>query len=862
MKKAFANYLPLCIGIALGTGSHAVYGQTASSGANNSASDTEVIQVRGIRGSLTQALATKRMSNSVLDSISAEDIGDFPDKNIGDALQRIPGVTVSRGFGEVDGVNIRGTSPQQSMVLLNGQNVASVGWFDLGGFKRSFNFELISSEQIAGLDVYKSAEAEINEGAMGGTINLKTRKPLDMDANTFFGSVEGSHNKNSDGWEPGFSGLYSWKNQPERFGVLLAYSVEKQDVVRETLSSFATPQDFSALNVVDSDGNVPILPIGMASIIFDERRKRESAQASVQFQATDELTFSLDYNKFTLTNPHINTAMFAFFHHNAVIDAASRVVNDKGVTVAGDVSAVSQDSGLVPMFNNSVIRDPKMESDVLNLTVDYEGENWDLSAVVGQSGAKSRGMQSSTWWGNQADKSRTGFSFDISGPHIMTPTHSDYVMDHSQQQLYQEFSYLNNVRDHDIDYYQVDYSYRLEEGIFTSIDTGLKYQEQTFSASQHTYDNGLLARGMEDGLTLNDFNGGTVSGLHSKEGRPGTLTAFAVLNESIWQYAESNKGPLQIIKWFSVDEEITSAYVKGNFETDTIRGNVGLRYVDTDVLSRGTSDGTPQGDALQGSKSYREILPSLNVVMDVNDDLLLRFAAGSTLSRPDYDQMQMLTDITIHQRLATIGSPDIEPYTSDQFDLGVEWYFDASSLLSATLFYKDISDYIEQTTETESITGCDNCQVTRYRNVGTAEVTGLELQYQQDFGNGFGAQLNYTYTDSELVNAAGVKAPLFGVSENSFNAAAYYENEQYSARIAFNHRDEWTFNNNGATATADSYSQVDASFVWHLNENIDISLEGINLFNEAKVGRLPEYNVVHSVDEFGTRYYVGASFRY
>lgn len=822
---------------------------------------TEVIQVRGIRASVTQSLNNKRFSDSVLDSVTAEDIGDFPDKNIGDALQRIPGVTVNRGFGEVDGVNIRGTSPQQSMVLLNGQNVASVGWFDLGGFKRSFNFELLSADQISSMNVYKSAQADLNEGAMGGTVDLMTRKPLNMDANTFYGAIESSKNNNASGLETGYSGLYSWKNSEEKFGVLVAYSVEKQDVVRETLSSFSLPLDFSALGVLDTDGNIPIVPIGMASILFDEERERESAQVSFQYQATDNLSFALDYNKFTLTNPHTNTALFAFFHHNAVIDADSQVINDKGVTVAGEAIPVSQDSGLVPMFNNTVIRDPKMETDVLNLSMEYAADNWTLSGVAGRSEAKSRGMQSSTWWGNQQDKSKTGFTFDISGPHIMDPTHPDYVQDHSQQQLYQEFSYLNNVRDHEIEYYQLDHKYLLGSGMISSIETGIKYQEQVFGASQHTYDAGLLEKGMTAGLTLEDFNGGNVSGLHSKEGRQGTLTSFAVMNNDIWNFAEANKGQLQIIKRFSVEEEITSAYAKANFEGASFRGNVGLRYVQTDALSLGTTDGTPTGDALSGKKQYTNVLPSLNLVYDLSEDLLLRFAAGSTVSRPDYDQMQMLTDITIHQKKATVGSPDIEPYTSNQADLGVEWYFNPASLLSATAFYKDIDDYIEQTTEQESIDGCQNCQVTRFRNAGSSTVKGLELQYQHDFGNGFGVQANYTFTDSELEQASGDTVPMYEVSDNSYNLAAYYESKVFTTRVAFNGRDEWTFNYNGALVTADPYKQVDASIVWHVNEQLDVSLEGVNLLNEARVGRLPEYGVVHNVDEFGTRYFIGVSYK-
>ena len=151
--------------------------------------DIETIEVRGIRRSLEASMNTKRFADGVVDAITAEDIGKFPDKNIGDALQRISGVTVDRQYGEVSGVTIRGTAPEQSRVLLNGQTVASTSWYDLGPATRTFNMELLSAEQVSAVEVFKTPEANIEEGALGGTVNLSTRKPLDLDKNTLMVSA-------------------------------------------------------------------------------------------------------------------------------------------------------------------------------------------------------------------------------------------------------------------------------------------------------------------------------------------------------------------------------------------------------------------------------------------------------------------------------------------------------------------------------------------------------------------------------------------------------------------------------------------------------------------------------------------------
>lgn len=823
--------------------------------------DVEIIEIKGIRGSLEASLNSKRFSDSVLDSISAEDIGDFPDKNIGDALQRIPGVTVSRGFGEVDGVTIRGTAPEHSILLLNGQNVASAGWFDLAGIPRNFNFEMVSAEQVAGLEVYKSVEAQNNEGGMGGTVNLKTRKPLNLDANTFFGSIEGSYNSLADDVQPSISGLYSWKNTNENFGVLVAHSVEKMDVVRETLRTFGNSVERGI--VLDTNGNQQKIPIGFSSIVFEEERERISSQATVQYVATDNLSFALDYNNFHIKQPHINTALFSFLHLNSRLDTDSIEYNDQGAVSRAKIIPASQDGFHVPLFSNPVLRSPDIKTDIINLTMDYEADDWSLHTVIGQSSSKSRTMQSSTWWGNHSNKDNTGYTLDLSGPvefHLDDPS---YPMDHKKMELYNEFSYLEIKYDNDISYYQADLSFNLDLGIFTTIDAGIKYQEQSFD-TRIDWNSVNLENAMAEGLTLDDFNGGHVSGLHGEHARAGSITAFAVADaDKLWAYGEKNQGPLYIKTDFSIEEDITAAYIKGNFFGDGFRGNVGLRLVDTNVLGKGMNGDNNPDDYITAKHSYTNVLPSVNLVADVTDNVLVRFAAGSTVSRPNYDHMKMATIISESMQTANIGSPDIKPYTSDQFDLGLEWYFNDSSLVSGAIFRKDIDDYIEKTTATEDYAGCSaTCEVTRYRNVGTAVVNGFELQYQQSFDNGFGVQANYTYTDSELTNSAGDKVQMHGVSQNSYNLAGYYENDMFSARIAYNGRDEWIVASDQPWAHAEAYDQVDASVVWHATDYLDVSFEAINLLNEARVQTETATKQPHSFDEFGTRYFVGASVKF
>ena len=820
-------------------------------------SDIEVIEVKGIRGSLIKALNAKRFSDSVLDSISAEDIGKFPDKNIGDAMQRIPGVTVVRTYGEVNGVTIRGTAPEHSMVLLNGQNVASVGWFDLGGINRSFNFEMLASEQISGMDLYKSVEANVNEGAIGGTVNLKTRKPLDLESGTVFASVEGAYHENAEEWDPAYSALGSWKTDDETFGILVAYSNEKSKVYRETLSNFGSPD---GANLTDNNGDTHSTYGAMSSILFDEDRERSSSQITLQYAPSDDLILSLNYNLFELNNDHINSAMFGIVGFGT-LDGDSISTNNAGVITRGTTNGAGG-AGLAPLFNNTVLRTPEMQTDALNFTLEYDADDWSVSIVAGISSAEGRTKQSSTWWGDTENTANAGYTYDVDGALEIIPTNSEYMSSHSNFMIFQEFTYVDYIRDNDIDYVQSDFTFQVDKGVFSSIEAGLKFQSQTF-ASRGDYRDVDVNKAIADGLTLSDYNGGFVTDLHSQEGRPGSLSAFPVANRGLWDYAEANQAAtITTLSKFSIEEDITAVYVKGNFQGDGFRGNIGLRYVDTDVLSKGSIDGEPS----QGKKNYSNFLPSVNIAADLSDDLIFRFAAGSTISRPDYDDMQMAETVSTSFATATVGSPDLDPYKADQYDIGLEWYFDDASIVGATFFIKNISDYIETTSAIESYAGCsETCLVTRSRNVGTADVIGLELQAQHAFDSGFGLQGNYTYTDSEVTNSAGKTVPLNEVSKNSFNVSAYYEDDNFSARLAYNYRDEWMrqYNGSGSASVNDAYSQVDASIIWHAMENIDISIEGVNLTNEALVLRQPDFgNIIHSIDEFGARYYLGASIKF
>lgn len=229
-KNFKKSLLAVNIGLAMGAGFSGV--AVAADSEVQAKEDVEVIEVRGIRRSLAASVNTKRFENSVVDALTAEDIGKLPDSDVGQSLARIPGISVNRTFGQGSSVSIRGTDPRMTLTTLNGQNVASTGWYDQMNIDRSFNYSMLPPELIGGMEVYKTSQANIVEGGIGGTVIVKTRKPLDLDANTIFGSVKGEYGSINENVAPDVSALYSWKNDAETFGVLVSGAYVDREYLR------------------------------------------------------------------------------------------------------------------------------------------------------------------------------------------------------------------------------------------------------------------------------------------------------------------------------------------------------------------------------------------------------------------------------------------------------------------------------------------------------------------------------------------------------------------------------------------------------------------------------------------------------
>jgi len=805
----------------------------------------ETIQVSGIRASQKEALNSKRFANAVVDSISAEDIGKFPDRNIAESLQRIPGVTIARNFaGEGGNVSIRGTNPELTLVTMNGNYVASTGWFSQQPATRSFDMDLLPPELVAGVDVYKSPMASLDEGGVGGTVAVRTRKPLDLDSNTVYASVEMQDNSLADDNGMGFTGMYSWKNEEETFGILGAIS---------TLETVGRAH--KAENYMD-DGWA-----GAGIAEFHQTRERDAIDLTFQYAPSDSLSMNLHYFKVDLDAANTNqnyliiagTDPAAF---NANVTGATKFSPANGFALNGTYAGNA--------FDDTNSRNAKMDTQVIAYEVNYQADGYSVQGKLGTTEASGGdgGNYNVGWISSNANQS---IEFDMTGQDSMllkpvnadASNHAEYAMNNA--------SVVAGHRKDEETFAQVDFDFDVEWGPVSSFKTGVKMRDHEFTSYSNTWQ---FKDTMTTGKTKADFADGHFN--HSGVGlAAGSPTAIARVNgDDLRAYINSNKTgqTLNANSFGVIKEDIFAAYVQGDFSGEDYRGNIGLRYVSTDTSADFYNffDTTK----LDSEKSdYADWLPSFNLAVNLSEDVILRVSSAKVISRPNYTFLNPAASTNETTRQITRGTVKLDPYRATQSDIGIEWYFNDESLFSATLFNKDIRSFVIQGANKSRVIndGIEYILNEPAQGLG-GEIQGLELQYQQQMGD-FGWAANATYSEGFGLQQTddGIKeTDLPGMSKLSYNLSAYYETDQYAARVAYTFREDFIAQSTGIGGNTlwDSHGFIDANITWHATENIDVSFEATNLTDESTTQRLTtDYNAMRLSGENGRNLYLKVSYR-
>jgi iron complex outermembrane receptor protein len=821
--------------------------------AQNSADQIEEVMVTGIRGALKNAVDIKRNSTAIVDAVSAEDVGKLPDSDVGQTLGRIPGVSVGRAFGQGASISIRGSDPQMTYTTLNGQSVASTGWYDQQANDRSFNYSLLPSELIGGLEVYKTAQANLTEGGIGGTVIVKTRKPLDLEANTVFASVKGSIGTVSDDVVPEVSGLYSWKNDAETFGVLVAGAFSEGDYIRRGVEA-------------DSRWAGDVAPT-----TFVQERERTALDLNVQAKPTDDLEFGLHVLSMELVGDNSNTSHY-IFTGNAPASTCS-LSNANGICLVSNIPAANATDAFVQTW----ARVGKMTSDTYELNGSYTGEGFKVEAVIGKTEAEGGTSMTTnysygSWTPNTSLPKWTGV-INATGKEISIKPASDQsvsVSDFGPAAGPQgSWATSRGPNSDEETYAQVDFTFDLDLGAIKSFKTGIRATEHEFEKHvERSVFKSVITEASTNSLYSGTIDMGT-PGWSSPKPNIGAMMANTSANIAGWVEERPGYGLL--------NEENKSFYGMFTFEADSVRGNFGLRYINSDVFAEGYAlNQTPvalePGDVDQNigwskrivreKADYDDVLPSVNVVFDLADDWILRASASQAITRANYENMFLAgqtgyQDAVAGNETLTKGDVGLQPMKASQADVGLEYYYGDGNMVSVTYFTKDISNFITTNTEiNQSIgvvspdSGLDSWTINEYVNAGGGEIDGLEIQINHAFDNGFGMLANYTYSNgnapaSSFQDDIGV----FTLSSNhNANLVGYWESEVFSARAAYNWRSKYMVRETGwyGNRMHDAYGTLDLSFGWNITDSINLSLEATNVLEEDDVqyGAAESYTTV------------------
>ncbi len=851
MRIARSTLIGTAVAMALFGRDGAVHAQTSGEQTTSNQNLEEVV-VTGIRASLEVSLEAKRAADSVEDVISSEDIGKMPDKNIADSLQRVPGLTISSagategGFDENDRVSMRGTNPSLTQTLINGHNVAAGDWFVLnqtGTVGRSVSYTLLPSEIVSRIVVHKSSEASLVEGGVAGSVDIITRKPLDFRKPfTFEASVGAVYADLPSKSDPQLSALVNWHNEESTFGVLLQGFDEKRHLQRDgvELLGYDTISPTSRVviggpAVVGGPGQptLPavaphpdlakvVYPTDIGAAFFTQERKRTGGLIDLQLKANDNLGFDLTGFVSNLDAPNYNRNYLLWNTH--YINSGAGVAPDPGYVVSNG-TLVNASFTPVPLLfygvYDQISRPNESESsNFINLDATLKvNETLNFLAQVGTSKGTGKTPTQDVSETNPDQGQGAGFQLNGvgSGPNFNFGTTNNTSPFAGGTPV--AFGWIFGAQNVDVndkeDWAKLDGAFKLNNGAWADLKFGARWQSHDRTSF------GAIGQGP----TFSGVNGGGTSPLNyptTFSNYPSDFQSFGGnIPSNMWYWTPAQlaayNSPNNVNRdlltrvyipdgWFALHEKNDAAYVQADFKGTGWAGNIGLRYART-----------------------------------AEDVLVFAQDISVTATTPGAVTTSAFGPAGTTPGSASSGNPDLKPIRSTNLDAGLEWYFAKRSLLSATLFYMDLHNYIAYASKPlsqltfggQTPYGAILNYDVSYPINAQGRVGGLELAYQQAITEHWGVAGNYTYADGKQTSAVtGGDDRLVGTSKNTYNINGYYEDAHFSARVAWNYRSAFFDGLDRSTAfSQDAIGYLSASLAYLVNENFSVTLDGQNLNN-------------------------------
>lgn len=865
---------------------------------------TETIDVTGYRQALEESVSLKRDAVNARDSIVTEDIGKMPDLNLAEAIQRVPGVAIVREGGEGRQLSLRGLGADFTQVTLNGMEVpASTGGLDSSGAinrGRAFDFNVFPAELFSRIDINKSLVASIEEGGVAGAVEMHTASPLDSRPQQASILLQGGYNDLSGESDPRFTATYSGVNKAKTLGIMISAAGMQRNSWQDGFGTVRWQRpdaNFRGNETTLSNQQLQSLwyPRLPRQDSFRHDQERQGLASSLQFRPTDNLDLGLNlvHSKFEATTTSYNS--FGQFRRLGIwgfnsITPTNVTVGQEGngqVAVAGTFKGVSL---------RTESREAEDTTTFDQLTADFKYDISDSLVLTGMVGRATSEYEDLLFRVNiETTDPNIIFSYDFTqNPDVAAINYNIDVTNPANFIVQSDGLLQKNLVDRTNDTARVDLDWFFRTG--HSFRFGAIYNDR--EVDSQIFQQTAAPPNVSLSSISKVFQFEDVGGFGN-----GTELSFLVLDFPRAKQAfnfgsnfQPFRGPGRAT-WV-VTEETAGAYGEYNWVTMVkergLRFNLGARYVDTKTTGLGWLSTTLSNTE---TNDYGNLLPSLSVAFDATPELVLRGSVSRTMARAGLSSLAPVKAYGNTNLTVTGGNSQLDPLLSDNFDLGAEWYFTQKAVLGVALFYKDIDSFITFPTTQEPLRPEDRAAVAAvfptqpqlldpsliwtYSTAANSEGTklqGFEIAYQQSFTGlpgiwkNFGFTGNYSYVDGDTtVTRSGlpVDVPLQGMSQNSYNATLFYETPRWGSRVSVNNRDDYVTNNLGANGNVSEATtgpvRYDMSAFWHFNNHFSLTMEGINLTDEAE--RLyttgdGTMDLLREINYSGRQYFLGVRWNY
>jgi TonB-dependent receptor len=731
--------------------------------AQDAAADVEVIEVSGIRSSLTNALAEKRSSTNLVEIIEAEDIGKLPDQNLAEVLENITGIQITRTAGVGTGVQIRGSNSNN--VLING--VQTVG---AGTGRGGISFEDVSASIIAGVEVTKASEAKTIEGSVGGTVNLRTIRPLELDDRLINVRVQGEDSSlTTDGIMPRVSAAFgdNWDTDSGKFGFVFSGSVTQQEA-----SSFRPRVDRDGSLVENCDAVV--VRSGNTEDVSARPVCQDFDFLGIQFLNQEYENFEYETTNISTTFEFAPTDNTKFFLDVVLTDqerrqdstrvqgsGTSSVLNQNLPTQFETVNYGSLDGvqlgsiqaavrGTIQPFLEKDDDDPNLrfssdtgarltDTSLFRLGGEWQGDNLFASVEISSANSDTTNPNLSTTLNfinpnpntpldGSSNDNAVPFIYDLTGGALTFGIDFDSIYAPTVAQLLDPNNVVldqvdvgANETNNSLDAIRADFTYFLEDSPVTSVDFGFRVSKRESTYNQITDRIGGFSKMVDspNGSLFSDLLVAGPSNFGDADGRELAMRNFLIINPDM---AFSN--PDQVIDtleaaliahdpspdllnlspsasaFFNIEEETQALYAQANFEFENVVGNFGVRHIKTTVDSTGNTNIDGTNTLTTVTGDYSFTLPKLNVVYTPHDDVVLRLGYGQDIRRPNFSDLNTSVSFPANiNQSVSVGNPGLEPQEITTLDLSAEWYFAEAAVVSIGYFDKEIGNLFVSTLE-------------------------------------------------------------------------------------------------------------------------------------------------------------------